>query len=188
MILAFPLYCDGTPSLVKDFIEQLAPLRVRARNPPMGFIVQSGFPEALHSRAVERYLCKLAGRLHSPYLGTVVRGGVEGIQVMPGWMTGKLFRRFEELGRRFAETGRFDPALIAQLAGPERFTWSGRLLFRLLAALGLTRWYWDTKLKNNGVYEHRFARPYLPARDPARPLTPLTPSARVPPNAGPALL
>jgi NAD(P)H-dependent FMN reductase len=160
VILAFPLYCDGMPSLVKGFIEQLAPLGARPSNPALGFIVQSGFPEAFHSRAVERYLEKLATRLHSPYLGTVIRGGVEGIQVMPPWMTRKLFRSFEQLGRRFAETGRFDPALVRELAGTERFGRLGLLVFRIIAALGLTRWYWDSQMKKHGVYERRFAQPY----------------------------
>jgi NAD(P)H-dependent FMN reductase len=163
VILAFPLYCDAMPSLVKGFIEQLAPLCGRPANPPLGFIVQSGFPEAFHSRTVERYLAKLAARLHSPHLGTVIRGGVEGVRMMPPWMTRKLFRSFEQLGRRFAETGRFDPALIRELAGPERLGWFRRQVFRLVDLLGLTRWYWDSQLKKNGAYERRAAQPYLPA-------------------------
>jgi len=36
-------------------------------NPPLGFIVQSDFPEGLHWRYVERYLEKLAARSGSPY-------------------------------------------------------------------------------------------------------------------------
>jgi NAD(P)H-dependent FMN reductase len=164
VILAFPLYSDAMPSIVKRTIEQLAPLCARAANPPLGFIVQSGFPETMHSRPVERYLEKLAGRLHSPYLGTVIRGGVEGIQVMPAWMTRRLFARFAALGRRFGETGRLDPALIAELAGRERMTWRGRLAFRLGDALGLTRWYWDSQLKKHGAFARRFAQPHAVAR------------------------
>jgi multimeric flavodoxin WrbA len=82
-LLGFPLYTDAMPGIVKHFIEALEPLVGRSDNPPLGFLVQSGFPEGLHSRYVERYLEKLAARLGSPYLGTIVKGGGEGTRVMP---------------------------------------------------------------------------------------------------------
>ena len=72
--LGFPLYTDGMPAVVKTFIEALEPFKGREHNPPIGFLVQSGFPEGLHSRYVERYLVGLAARLGSVYLGTIVKG------------------------------------------------------------------------------------------------------------------
>ena len=89
--IGFPLYTDAMPAVVKHFIEALEPLAGRPGNPPLGFLVQSGFPEAAHSRYVERYLEKLAARLGSPYLGTIVKGGGEGINVMTPQMTQSLF-------------------------------------------------------------------------------------------------
>jgi NAD(P)H-dependent FMN reductase len=65
-LLGFPLYTDAMPGVVKHFLEALEPLVGRPGNPPVGFLVQSGFPEGLHSRFVERYLEKLAARLGSP--------------------------------------------------------------------------------------------------------------------------
>jgi multimeric flavodoxin WrbA len=56
IVIGFPLYTDAMPGVVKHFIEALAPLAERGTNPPLAFLVQSGFPEALHSRYVERYL------------------------------------------------------------------------------------------------------------------------------------
>jgi len=67
--LGFPLYTDAMPGIVKHFIDALEPLAGRKNNPPLGFLVQSGFPEGLHSRYVERYLEKLAARLGSPTWG-----------------------------------------------------------------------------------------------------------------------
>ncbi len=89
------------PGIVKAFIESLAPFKDRPDNPPLGFLVQSGFPEAAHSRFVERYLQKLAQRLGSPYLGTIVKGGAEGTRIMPENMTHDLFAALEQLGRGF---------------------------------------------------------------------------------------
>lgn len=42
--LGFPLYTDAMPGVVKAFVESLEFLRERESNPPLGFLVQSGFP------------------------------------------------------------------------------------------------------------------------------------------------
>ena len=47
-VIGFPLYTDAMPAVVKYFIEALEPLVGRRDNPPIGFLVQSGFPEGLH--------------------------------------------------------------------------------------------------------------------------------------------
>jgi NAD(P)H-dependent FMN reductase len=160
VIVAFPLYHDSVPGILKHFIEALEPLCQRAPNPPLGFVVQSGFPEARHSRAVERYLAKLARRLHAPYLGTVVKGGVEGIQIKPPWMNRSLRRDLVRLGQRFAETGAFDPQIVARLARPERLPLSSRLFLQAFGRTDAANFYWSTQLKKNGAFERRFARPF----------------------------
>jgi multimeric flavodoxin WrbA len=158
--LGFPLYTDSMPGIVKAFIESLEPLRGRPDNPPIGFLVQSGFPESAHSRHVERYLQALAARLGSPYLGTIVKGGSEGVRLMPDNMNRKLFDRLNEIGRGFAESGRLNPALLADLAKPERYGKGLIPLFKMLSLTPLLSFYWDGELKKNGAYNRRFARPY----------------------------
>ena len=176
VLLGFPLYTDGMPGIVKAFIEQLEPfqtrkvsnqtlrvfetLRVYSPPPPIGFFVQSGFPEAAHSRHVEHYLEKLARRLGSPYLGTIVKGGCEGIRLMPPNMTARLFESFYQIGRVFGETGRFDPTLLHNLAKPERYSPLLAPVFKIFARLPVASFYWDGMLKENGAYERRFAHPY----------------------------
>ncbi len=160
VLMAFPLYTDAMPAVVKLFIESLAPLRGGKDSPPVGFIIHSGFSEPAHSRYLERYLEKLARRLGSRYLGTIVRGGSEGIQLMPPMMTGKLFRTLRELGHVYGSTGAFDAALVHSLAKSERFSWRGRLLLNVMAKLGITDAYWNSQLKKNGAFERRFAQPY----------------------------
>ena len=158
--LGFPLYVDAMPGQVKAFIESLAEFSGRAGNPPVGFLVQSGFPEALHTRHVERYLEKLASRLGSPYLGTILRGGMEGIVGQPEKMTGPLFNNLYEIGRLFGESGRLEPALLRAIAGLERFPGYLTPVFQLLSHTPMLKASWDEDLKKNGVYEQRFARPY----------------------------
>ncbi len=159
-VLGFPLYTDSMPAVTKHFIEALEPLVGRPHNPSLAFLVQSGFPEALHSRYVERYLQKLAARLGSPYLGTVVKGGGEGTRVMPPNMNKGLFIRLQALGAGLAVDGRLDPLILQQVAKPERYPAIAGPAFRLFVRLPVAHGYFDQMLKENGVFDQRFARPF----------------------------
>jgi NAD(P)H-dependent FMN reductase len=158
VLIAFPLYTDAMPGIVKAFFESLAPLCGRETNPPLAFLVQSGFPEAVHSRYVERYLENLARRLGCPYLGTIVKGGCEGARMMPA--ESKLFLSLQQIGATWGQTGRLNEDQLQDLAKPERFPrWMGPL-FRVLLKTRFGHQYWDSQLQENGAYERRFARPY----------------------------
>ena len=156
VLLAFPLYDDAMPAIVKTFVESLEPLCGRDENPDIGFIVQSGFPESIHSRYVERYLEKLAGRLGCRYKGTIIKGGVERIRMTSDWMNKKLFSSFYELGKTFGETGEFNKQIVLKLGQPERIT---KFNFLFMKILGHSL-YWNPLLKKNNAFEKRFARPY----------------------------
>jgi multimeric flavodoxin WrbA len=157
----FPLYTDAMPGIVKQFIEALEPLRGRADNPPIGFLVQSGFPEALHSRYVERYLEKLAARLGSPYLGTIVKGNGEAVRVMPPEATQGLFEKLHSLGSDFVRTGQLNPETLRRIAQPERFPAILGPVFQVFLHTPIGHAYFDNMLKQNGVYEQRFVRPFM---------------------------
>jgi hypothetical protein len=159
VLLAFPLYTDAMPAQVKAFIEALEPLCGREGNPGIGYLVQSGFPEALHSRYVERYLAKLAARLGCRYNGTIVKGGGEGARVMPDSYR-KPFDILYQLGRGFGETGQFDEALVQELAKPERFPKILGPVFKVFLKSKMATSHFDNQLRKNGAYEQRFARPY----------------------------
>jgi hypothetical protein len=161
VILGFPLYTDSMPGVVKHFIEALEPLIGRVGNPSLGFVVQSGFPEGLHSRYVERYLEILADRLGSPYLGTVVKGNGEGVRIMPPEATQSLFANLQTLGSGLARAGRFDPEILARIAAPERYPAMLSPFFRIFLRLPVAHSYFDDMLKKNSVYERRFARPFV---------------------------
>jgi hypothetical protein len=160
ILLGFPLYTDAMPGVVKHFIEALEPLVGRNNNPPIGFLVQSGFPEATHSRYVERYLEKLAARLGSPYLGTIVKGSGEGTRVMPPEMNRALFTNLHTLGAGLAAIGRFDPAVLKAIAKPEKYPAILGPLFQVFLHLPIAHMYFDGMLKENGVYAQRYARPF----------------------------
>jgi len=159
VVFAFPLYVHAMPGHVKRFWESLAELPPRAGR-RIGFIVQSGFPEAHQSRWLERYLVCLPARLGAESIGVVIRGGVEGIQIQPKRMARKVYAAFEDLGRAFGHTGRFDPRIVGELAEPETLSRRGRIFYRAMKVIGLTDWYWNHQLKKNKAFDDRFARPY----------------------------
>jgi len=161
VVLGFPLYTDAMPGIVKHFIEALEPLVGKTNNPPIGFVVQSGFPEGLHSRYVERYLEKLAGRLGSPYLGTLVKGNGEAVRVMPRNMTKNLFANLQAIGSGLAVKGHFDAAVLAKIAHPERFPIILGPVFQVFLRTPIAHSYFDNMLKQNGVYEQRFDKPFI---------------------------
>jgi hypothetical protein len=158
-IVGFPLYTDAMPGLVKHFIEALEPLASRGINPPLGFLVQSGFPEGLHSRYIERYLEKLAARLGSPYLGTIVKGNGEGTRVTPPVLCRNLFNNLHALGAGLAANGRFDSALLRAIARPESYPAILEPVFRLSVHV-LAHAYYDNMLLQNRMFGQRFARPF----------------------------
>ncbi len=160
VILAFPLYTDSMPGLVKEFIEDLAVYDGLESNPDMGYVVQSGFPEPAHSRLVEKYLERLTERLHAKYLGTAVKGGVEGIQIMPGWMTRKIRKHFFSLGQNFNVLGALDRKIIKKLSPREHLTRSNLIIMKLLQNSQFGNFYWNGQLKKNKVFDQRFAAPY----------------------------
>lgn len=159
VIIIFPLYTDCMPGIVKEFFENIAAKNYSPAK-KIGFIVQSGFPEAIHSVYVERYLAKLTGRLHCDYLGTIIKGGVEGTQMMPPVMTKKLFSNFKNLGEYFAKYNAFSPAIKETLGKPYKMSFLSRAVFSAVKLTGLTNFYWDHNLKKNGAYGIRFDKPY----------------------------
>jgi len=159
-ILGFPLYTDAMPGVTKRFIDALRPLTERPSNPRLLFLVQSGFPEAIHSRAVEAYLQRLAARLRSEYLGTIVKGGGEATRYRPPERNAELFARLRELGRGVAGRGALDPGVLRLLASPERFPLWLSPIVRLFARSRVANFFWDKQLRENGAFDERFDRPY----------------------------
>ena len=160
VVIGMPLYTDAMPGLVMAFIERLEARVGRTDNPRLGFLVQSGFMEALHSRPLERYLDKLARRLGSDYAGTIVKGNGEAVRQMPEKANARLFGRLRGLGASLLRDDRFDVTLLRQLAGIERFGWFLRLLAPAIFALPIVNAYWNQMLKKNGAWERRDATPY----------------------------
>jgi len=158
IIIIFPLYTDAMPGQVKYFFESIEKFDSSGKS--VGFIVQSGFPEVYHSIFIERYLQKISNTMGWNYLGTVIKGGVEGIQIMPPSMTKKLFLNFEKLGSHFALSGKFEPSIVEKLRKPYHMNLMRRTIMRMGIKTGLANFYWNMNLKKNYAFDKRFAKPY----------------------------
>lgn len=167
VLLGMPLYTDAMPALVKTYIEALAPRVAAAQsggaNPVLAFLVQSGFPEARHSRPLARYLEKLSRRLGSPYAGTIVRGMGEALASRPEEANKKQWALLQTLGEQLARDGRFGKTELRDVAGIERFSALTAALLSVAVKLPTLQSNWNRQLKKNGVWDDRFAAPYGPA-------------------------
>jgi multimeric flavodoxin WrbA len=164
VVIAFPLYTDSVPAIVKRFLEALSvrgPVEIQGKR--VAFVIQSGFPEPVHSETVAAWVARAAGRLGLTHAGTLVRGGIEGIRIQPANMTKKTREAFERAGREFAASGTFPPELARDIAGKRLLSPIGRAAFKLISLTGLTNFYWNMMLKRNGAFDKRFDAPYGPA-------------------------
>jgi len=160
VLIGFPLYADFMPSFVKEFFESLEPICGKLHNLSLGFFVQSGFPEANHSRPVERYLEKLARRLGGKYIGTIIRGNANRIDEHPRYRNKPVFKYLFNLGLHFGQTGEFDPYYLFRLAKPEKIRGLVLFITRLMIQTRLATRNWDKKLRANGAFEKRFDTPF----------------------------
>lgn len=159
-LLIFPLYTDSMPGIVAAFIEELEPLKGMMKGKKLGFVVHSGFPEACHSRYVEKYLVRLAEILGADYAGTAVMGGSEGTRLTPEAQQQKKREKFARLGGSMIVDGVFDSSVLKELARPEKFTGPALLLCKAVVSTGLINMYFKSMLKKNSALENSFARPY----------------------------
>ncbi len=159
-LLIFPLYTDSMPGITAAFIEELQPYAGRMEGKKLGFIVHSGFPEAYHSRHIERYLIRLAEKLGADYIGTAVMGSSEGTRLTPESYQNKKRERFKRLGESMIKNGAFDVTTLGELARPEKIKGAELTLYKTAQRLGILSMYFKILLKKNNVHKSSFARPY----------------------------
>jgi multimeric flavodoxin WrbA len=150
-----PLYVHAMPSHVMAFIEKL-----QVSIGSISFFVQSGFPESSQSHYLEAYFEQLALRLGRTYLGTAIKGGVEGLQTRPAQAQEKMMDPMVKAIVNLVHAGSFNPTDIRQLAQPVQFGMIVIILMKILNKFGLINAFWDQQLRENHAYEKRFDRPY----------------------------
>jgi NAD(P)H-dependent FMN reductase len=162
VIIAFPLYIDSMPAIVKDFFERIENMEKKCSNFSLGYIIQSGYPEAKHSKYIEEYLKILTKKLKAKYIGTVIKGGLEGIQKGYGWIFNfwiykKTLKNLFNLGIDFGKNKLFNKEIIESMESPHEifgFNW-----WDILDKTGVVKCYWCLQMGVK-VFKKRFNNPY----------------------------
>jgi hypothetical protein len=167
-VIVMPLYTDQAPGIFVRFVDGIADrlgadragTEARLRGKRVGFVVQSGFPESIHSETLRDWLLRLCERLGFQSLGVAIKGGVEGIRMQPEGSRGKLKGRFMALGAAMGRGEVFPAEILERMARPRKFGPLLRLAARALMPTGLMNFYWNYMLKKHGAWERRFDAPY----------------------------
>ena len=155
VIFVLPLYVHAMPSHVMAFIEMLQPSKGS-----LGFIIQQGFPESSQSYFLEAYFERLTQRLQRDYMGTAIKGGVQGLQYQPAKEQEKILAPFVELVGLLLESGHMSAQILAKLADKDYLSKGMLFIIRLLTLTGLINSDWDRQLKQNNAFHKRFDKPY----------------------------
>ena len=158
VIIGFPLYVDAMPGSVKEFFEIFEPYIGKINNTALGFVIQCGFPETLHNRYVEKYCEKFSRRMGCRYLGSILKGGCEGLDIQPTFLTDKYYSNFYLLGVEFGKTGQLDETVLGKLTRPEHL--SAENMAQIIPFINQALW--DTQLEKNGSLDRSFDKPLQP--------------------------
>jgi len=151
ILFMLPLYVHSMPSHVMDFIEGLPKSRGS-----ITFFVQSGFPESSQSYYLEAYFEQLTKRLGRTYLGTVIKGGVEGLRVRPAPSKQQMIKPMVEIIADLLNRGEVHKEQCGKLGEPVRLGMAGKTFLKT----GVINFYWDQQLKANKAYHLKNRRPY----------------------------
>lgn len=159
VLIAFPLYSYAMPAGVKTFMEELEPLLGKCHGKKVGFLVQYGFIEAVHARPLEMYLEHVSKLLCCDYLGTIIKGGCDGLSKSENGNK-KIRVGVYEIGKTFGATKHFDKKQIDAYAAPEVQKKQNSFLLSIIIKI-INKLYWEKSFKKNGVtYTESFAKPY----------------------------
>jgi len=161
IIIVFPLYVDAMPGIVMKFFEEMGKAKTSIMGKKILYVVHSGFPEGKQSYPVRRFLENFSEKLGLIHLDVVIMGGSEGTRLMPPKMLTKKHDSFVAISSAVANEQTIDESAVNKLLKPIELSIWGKIGIRVFSALGLANMYWNGQLKENGVFEQRFAQPYL---------------------------
>ncbi len=161
VMIAFPLYTYAMPGGVKSFIEALEPLCGKCKKKKLLFLVQYGFREAIHARPLEKYNEQLADMLDCEYVGTIIKGGCDGLTAKKTYGAAGILKGIQKIGTAFGQDGQLDQQMLKAYAAPETEKKQAVVIMKVIMKM-INKYYWGAMLKKNGVsLDESYARPYL---------------------------
>lgn len=161
-LFVLPLYVHSMPGIVKKYLDQLPMISATAPvKPQLSFFVQSGFSGGYQSYYLRAILARLPKHLNCLYGGTVIRAGMEGLQIQPDEANGKLYAKLQALGKAYVDEGQLQNSTATALESKPFISTGIKVLYYLLKPTGLHNFYWDYRLKQNGAIKRSFDKPYI---------------------------
>ncbi|MBF0206233.1 MAG: NAD(P)H-dependent oxidoreductase [Oligoflexia bacterium] len=159
ILIAFPLYTYSMPAGIKLFFESLEHYQKKCHGKKVAFLVQYGFVEATHARPLEKYLAFICKILECEYMGTIIKGGCDGLSRNQIGAK-KILRGMYEIGKSFGACGKFDYDQLNHYSAPEVTKKMNRLLVKIMF-WAINKFYWERAFKKNGIsVKESFAKPY----------------------------
>ncbi|MDF2944647.1 MAG: hypothetical protein K0S01_3505 [Herbinix sp.] len=160
ILMALPLFVESIPGIMLEFLETLSPKSNSEGQPKtkLSFLLQGGFSEASQLRCGERYLEQIPGFLNCEYGGTLIKGSMFIIHMLPETSSKQMVSPFIEMGEVFAIDGKFDKEKVNKFAAPEYYSKRFILLHTLLSPLN--KLFFAIFFKKNGCLGSLTAQPY----------------------------
>lgn len=157
-IFVLPLYVEGVPGLMLEFLDCLDP--ERKTKGIISFVLQGGFEEASQLRTAENFLKKLPSYFHCQYGGTLLRGGMFGMATMRGdKFKSYIETQYKEAFLSYQKKGMFDKDTMKSFAGKEYYSKTMLIIAKLTKPLN--RIAWTFMAKKLGVKGKLTNKPYL---------------------------
>ena len=157
ILIALPLYVENVPGILLEFLAELQPKQ--APGARLAFLLQGGFPEASQSRCCEAFLKTLPAQLGCDYAGTLIKGDMFGVGLVGERSREKMLAPFTEMGRLFAQSGRFEKSVVDAFAAPEYMQEKQIRMYNLLGKR-VSRFFMGRIAKKLGCKARLDARPF----------------------------
>ncbi len=161
LIVGFPLYGNAMPAGLLELFEQIEESFVSLRGKHIGFMVQYGFPEAIHARPIEQYFKDWTIDRGANYSGTIIKGGCDGLSKIKNLKKNhKVIKGLHEIGQSYSVKDGFNLSQVKTFAGIEQQRQQNQWVMNRVVKV-MNHFYWKKLLKKNNVTEDEsFAKPY----------------------------
>jgi len=158
LLFVFPLYVDSMPGITKSFFELMENHKEIFSGKPVYYIIHSGFPEMIQSKALSRYTkyfsSKVIGMDHK---GTVIIGGSEALQMAPDGAFRRLQSNLKIVGDAIRNGKSIPDDINILINKRDRLTAFQRFMFSINP---LKNFYWNYRAKQHGAKINLMDKPY----------------------------
>lgn len=158
-LFIFPLYVDSMPGITKVFFEIMEKNKALFSGKPVYFIIHSGFPEMIQSKTLSKYTKYFSTKIMKmDYMGTVIIGGSEAMQMAPDGAFRKLQSALGIVRESIENNQEIPEDLNIRINKRDRLTLIQRFLFTINP---LKDFYWHYRARKNKNRIDLKAQPYI---------------------------